>query len=251
MRLAAVAAQFTKADRPPAPGMFAAWHARDFVHSRRMQARDRKALPPLARIAAAAVALVAWTGLGIQLQASAAHHDGSLGAALWAMLRFFTIIANLLLALQFGAIALGSARAAAPRLLGGMTLTILLVGAVYMLLLRGLEDELNAGVALVGVLLHEATPALAALFWLAFARKGRLGRADPLRWTALPLAYLGYALARGAVEGTYPYPFIDVASIGWARTLANSAAIAAGFVAAGYALVGVDRLLARRADGPR
>src|SRR5688572_25011044 len=160
-----------------------------------MQIHDRKALPPLARTAAAAVALTAWAGLALQLQASVAH-NGSLGAALWAMLRFFTIIANLLLALQFSAIALGSARAAAPRLLGGTTLTILLVGAVYALLLRG-QADLNDGVALVGVLLHEATPALAALFWLAFARKGRLGRGDPLRWTALPLAYLGYALGRG------------------------------------------------------
>jgi hypothetical protein len=212
-----------------------------------MQMHDRKPLSPLARIAAAVLALTAWAGLALQLQASVAH-TGSLGAALWAMLRFFTIIANLLLALQFGAIALGSAGAAAPRLLGGMTLTILMVGAVYALLLRG-QAELNDGVALVGVLLHEATPVMAALFWLAFARKGRLGRGDPLRWIALPLAYLGYALVRGAVEGAYPYPFLDVASIGWARVLTTCAAIAAGFVAAGYALLGVDRLLGGRRAG--
>jgi hypothetical protein len=199
---------------------------------------------PLVRIAAAAVALAAWAGLAMQFEASVANH-GSAGAALWAMLRYFTIIANLLLALLFGAIALGWARQAAPRVLGGMTLTILLVGVVYILLLRG-QAELNEGVALVGVLLHEVTPALTALFWLAFAPRGRLGCGDPLRWTALPLAYLGYALARGAVEGTYPYPFLDVASIGWGRALANSAAIAAGFVVAGYALVGIDRVLGGR-----
>lgn len=210
-----------------------------------MPVHDRKPLPALARIAAAAIALVAWTGLGIQLQASAANHDGSLGAALWAMLRFFTVIANLLLAILFSGIALGRARWMRPRPLGGMTLTILLVGAVYLALLRG-RAEVNDGVALVGVLLHEVTPPLTALFWLAFARKGRLGRADPLRWTALPLAYFGYVLVRGAVEGVYPYPFIDVGAIGWRRTLANSAGIAAGFVVAGYALAGVDRVLGRR-----
>lgn len=206
---------------------------------------------PIARIAAAAIALAAWTGLGLQLQASVANH-GSLGAALWALLRFFTIVANLLLALQFSGIALGRRRLARPRLLGGMTLTILLVGAVYMLLLRG-RAELNEGVALVGVLLHQVTPVATALFWLLLAPKGRLGRADPLRWTVLPLAYLGYALARGAVEGIYPYPFIDVAAIGWGRVMINSLAIAAAFVAAGYALVGLDRILgrARRArSGP-
>jgi hypothetical protein len=213
-----------------------------------MQGNDTIASPftraPLVRLAAAAIALAAWAGLAIQLQASVAN-NGSVGAALWAMLRYFTIIANLLLALLFSAIALGFARPAAPRTLGGMTLTILLVGAVYMLLLRG-QAELNDGVALVGALLHEVTPVLTALFWLALAPKGRLAWSDPLRWTALPLAYLGYALARGAGEGVYPYPFIDVASIGWAATLASSAAIAAAFVAAGYALVAVDRLLSGR-----
>lgn len=201
-------------------------------------------LAPLGRSAAAAIALVAWVGLAIQLQASVGE-SGSIGAAVWAMLRYFTILSNLLLALLFSAIARGSARAATPRLLGGMTLTILLVGAVYYLLLRG-HAELNAGVALVGVLLHEVTPSATALFWLAFAPKGRLGRTDPLRWMALPLAYLAYALVRGAVDGAYPYPFIDVGTIGWGRTMANSAAIAAGFVVAGYVLVGVDRVLGQR-----
>jgi hypothetical protein len=214
-----------------------------------MPVHDRHPSAPIARIAASAIALAAWAGLGLQLQASVTSH-GSLVAALWAMLRFFTIVANLLLALQFSGIALGRRRLARPRLLGGMMLTILLVGAVYLLLLRG-RAELNEGVALVGVLLHEVTPAATALFWLLFAPKGRLGRADPLRWTVLPLAYLGYAMARGAVEGSYPYPFIDVAAIGWIRVMANAAAIAAAFVAAGYVLVGLDRILgrARRARG--
>ena len=212
-----------------------------------VQDRDAPARAPLVRIAAAAVALAAWVGLAIQLQASAANH-GSVGAALWAMLRFFTVISNLLLALLFGAIVLGHVRVATPRVLGGMTLTILLVGAVYALLLRG-QAELNDGVALVGVLLHEATPVLTALFWLAFAPKGHLGRGDPLRWTALPLAYLGYALARGAADGAYPYPFLDVAAIGWGQVLVTSLAIAVAFVAAGYALVAVDRLLGGRGAG--
>jgi len=93
------------------------------------------------------------------------------------------------------------------------------------------------------------TPLLTALFWLVFAAKGGLGRGDPLYWAALPLAYLAYALARGAIDGVYPYPFIDVAAIGWARTLANSAGIAVGFLAAGYALVGVDWVLGGRKRG--
>jgi hypothetical protein len=59
----------------------------------------------------------------------------------------------------------------------------------------------------------------------------------------LPLAYFPYALARGALDGRYPYPFIDVGTLGWARVLGNAAAIAAAFLIAGYALVWLDRRL--------
>ena len=48
-----------------------------------------------ARLTAALVALVAWSGLLVQWQASTAlMGDGA--AALWAMLRFFTVLTNLL-----------------------------------------------------------------------------------------------------------------------------------------------------------
>jgi len=109
-------------------------------------------LSPLVRVAAGVVALAAWAGLALQLDASIMR-TGAVGAALWAMLLYFTIISNLLLALLFTGIALGRARLAAPRLLGGMTLTILLVGVVYHFLLCG-QAELDEGVALVGILLH-------------------------------------------------------------------------------------------------
>lgn len=204
----------------------------------------RLRLTSLVRISAGVIALAGWTGLAVQLDASLGK-SGSLAASLWAMLRFFTVISNLILALFFTGIALGFARLARPPAIGGMTLTMLLVGIVYHLLLRGLV-ELSAGAMLANVLLHTVTPLLAAGFWLAFAVKGGLRFGDPLRWTTLPLAYLGYALGRGAIDGVYPYPFMNVASIGWTRTLANSAAIAIAFLAAGYVLVLLDRLLAGR-----
>ena len=129
-------------------------------------------LTPMARLAAAAIALIAWAGLGIQLQAST-ELMGSAGAALWAMLRFFTVLANLLVALLFTGIALGWRRTGGPFLLGGVTLAILLVGIVYGLLLNGLL-ALSGGAALADVLLHKVTPVLVPLWWLAFAPKGGL-----------------------------------------------------------------------------
>jgi hypothetical protein len=197
-----------------------------------------------ARLAAGAVALVAWIGMAVQWRAST-ELAGSAGVALWVMLRFFTIIANLIVAVVLTGFALGAPRFAGPRLLGGVTLAILLVGVVFALLLNGLL-ELSGGAHLADTLLHRVTPVLVLLFWLVFAPKGGLTFRDPWIWALLPLVYFAYALARGAIEGRYPYPFMDLAKLGWGQTVINAALIALGFVATGYVLVWLDGVMARR-----
>ena len=197
------------------------------------------------RIAAALIALVCWLALAVQFRATLGQ-TGSVAETLWILLRFFTVLTNLLVGVVMSGIALGSLRFASPRLLGFVTLAILLVGIVYMTLLRGLL-ELSGGALLADMLLHKVTPVLVPLYWLAFVRKGGLGRRDPLIWCLFPLAYFAYALVRGAIEGRYAYPFIDLASLGPARVALNALLIAAAFLAAGFAFVWLDGRLARRA----
>lgn len=200
-----------------------------------------------ARLAAAAVALVAWFGLAVQLRASI-ELTGSVPAAIWAMLRYFTVLSNLLLAVVLTGVALGAKRLSAPWLVGGTALALLLVGVVYGLLLRGLL-ELSGGARLADTLMHYVTPTLAPLFWLAYAPKGALRLEDPVRWALFPLAYLAYALVRGMVEGLYAYPFINLARLGWSGVGINAAAIAGGFLMAGLLLVWLDARLARTRGG--
>jgi len=195
-----------------------------------------------ARIAAIVVALVTWIGLAVQLQAST-ELAGTVPSAIWAMLRFFTVIANLLVAIVFTILALSGR--VAPSLLGCITLAILFVGVVYTLLLRGLI-ELSGGARWADLLLHHVTPVLVPLFWLVFARKGGLRSVDPWLWALLPLVYFIYAIARAALDGRYPYPFMDVATIGWAQTAINAAVMALGFVVGGYVFYGLDRWMSRR-----
>jgi hypothetical protein len=83
------------------------------------------------------------------------------------------------------------------------------------------------------------------LYWLSMAVKGRLRWLDPLLWAVYPLAYFFYALLRGALTSKYPYPFIDVAQLGWPRTLVNACVIALAYIAAGYLMVAIDRGLGR------
>ena len=196
------------------------------------------------RIGAALIAAAAWLGLAVQFQSSL-HKLGSVALAVWAMLRFFTILSNLLVAILFTGIAIDIRRYRSPFLIGGAAILMLLVGLVYALLLRGLI-ELSGGARFADILLHMVTPVLVPLYWLGFVPKGRLRWRDPWLWAVVPLLYLLYALLRGAVAGIYPYPFIDVARIGWAETLTNAVAIALAFVGAGFAFVVLDRLLVRK-----
>lgn len=198
-------------------------------------------LTPAARAAAALVAVIGWIGLGVQVDASIAL-TGSVGAALREMLRFFTALANLLSAVMFSAIALRQGWAARPRLIAGVAMAMALVGIVYGLLLQGLLD-LSGGAKLADTLLHKVTTVLAPLWWLVFAPKGRIVWRDPPVWAVFPLAYFIYGLTRGALDGKYPYPFMNVSRIGWEQTLANGFAMAAAFMVAGYALVWLDRAL--------
>ena len=187
-------------------------------------------------IAAALVALICWAGLAIQFSATyAGQHD--VGATLWILLRFFTVLTNLAVALTMSAVAIG--RKVSPFLLGGLTLAILLVGIVYMTLLRGLV-ELSGGALLADTLLHKVSPVAATLWWLLFAPRARLKRGDPIVWALYPLAYFAYALVRGHFDGRYPYPFMDVAKLGWTQTAINAGGIAMAFILGGLLLVWID-----------
>ena len=193
---------------------------------------------------AALIAVLAWLGLGLQFL-SLLERTQSVVAALWVLLGYFTITTNLVVATVFSGIALRRPGFAAPGLVGGTTLAIMLVGVVYALLLRGHVPVLGDSLArTANMLMHDAIPALVPLFWLLFMPKGRLRGHDPLIWAIYPLVYLAYALLRGEFGGRYAYPFIDVATIGWARTGLNTLGISAGFLLVAFALVRLDTRLA-------
>ena len=196
------------------------------------------------RAAATLIALICWAGIGLNLWASYSHtHD--LLTSLWNLARFFTILSNLALAIGMTAIAAG--KRVTPMVLGGLTLAILLVGVVYATLLRGLHP-LSGPALIADYLLHDVSPIMAALYWLLFVPRGRLRWSAPWWWVTFPLAYFLYALARGQLDHRYPYPFIDVAKLGWRQVLLNSAGIAFAFIVAGFLLVWIDSW---RPLGPR
>jgi hypothetical protein len=186
--------------------------------------------------AAALIAIVCWAGLAIQFATTyGAQHDVT--TTLWVLARFFTILTNLLVAVTMTWVAVG--RKVSAEVLGGVTLAILLVGLVYMTLLRGLL-HLSGPALLADTLLHKVSPVSMALWWLFFAPRAKLRWSAPIWWGLYPLGYLIYALVRGHFDGRYPYPFINVVRLGWTQTALNVGGIALGFILAGIALVWID-----------
>lgn len=176
------------------------------------------------------------------------EHGGHAGHALWVFLGFFTVLTNGLIAWLCLARARGTwpARWPGPEAtLACLAVNIALVGSVYHLMLShlwkpvGLHWWADQG-------LHSAVPVLFVAYWALFAPKHGLRWSDALRWLAYPLAYLVYALARGALDGWYPYPFLDVGKLGYARVLAHAAGLCGAVALAGFALVAASRVLPQR-----
>jgi hypothetical protein len=120
-----------------------------------------------------------------------------------------------------------------------------IVGVTYSVLLRKLWNPTGLQ-KLADVLLHDAMPVIYILFWFIWVPKGDLRWKDGFVWLAYPLVYLLYVLARGAATGLYPYPFIDVASLGYPRMLVNVVLFLVFFLAVGLVAIAVGRWTERR-----
>lgn len=202
-------------------------------------------------LAPAVLAAVAWIALALQLVLSLrlAQSNGKAAAdGVIAYFGYFTVLSNLFLALVAtdGARRGGTpARLYRATIAGCATTSIVVVGLGYHALLRNIWDPHGAQLV-ADVLLHYAVPALAVLHWLAYPHVERLPADAPLRWCAWPLAYFAYAMLRGELIGSYPYPFIDVAAIGYGTAVTNALGLLGAFVATGYVVFAISRLLHAR-----
>jgi hypothetical protein len=196
-------------------------------------------LVTMRRIGAGLIALICWAGIVIQFGDTYARTQG-LAESLWILLRFFTIISNLALAIAMTLLAAGKR---VPELVqGGLTLAILLVGLVYVTMLAGLHP-LRGAALVADYLLHYVSPVCMTAYWLLLTPHRKLRWSAPWLWALFPIIYFAYVLARGATDGRYPYPFIDVAKIGIERALLNALVIGVLFVIAGHLIVWLDRRL--------
>jgi hypothetical protein len=194
------------------------------------------------------LATLAWCGVVLQCYLSlqsATQNDKSIGTGLEIFFSYFTVLTNLLvcmsltLALMRPSSALGK-WFSRPSVVAGIATSITFVGLSYHFLLRNTWNPHGAQL-LANELLHYVVPALYVLYWWFDSSKAALRWTHPLLWSAYPTAYLAYALIRGSIIHRYPYPFIDVADLGYGRTMVNSLGLLFVFIALGLSFVALGR----------
>lgn len=196
---------------------------------------------PIARPLRALTSVCALAGVALLL----AHTGGDPGIAV-----YFTVQSNLIVAAVFGLAAFGRGDV---RLRGAATLYITITGTVYHLVLTNPASPFftaDPGAETVhNLLLHTVTPLLAAADWL-LVNRDRVRWWHAGAWLAYPTAYLAFALVRGVITGRYPYPFIDVAALGYGPVAVNALVFSVLFFLLGLLLIGLGELARRVRRAP-
>ena len=158
---------------------------------------------------AALLAVVALITLGVEFYAEWLEEGdaATVPIVVWKMVRYFTILANLIVLVLYVFVAMAG-RWPGASLPAGATVWILATGAVYHALLaathnpQGIEVYSNIG-------LHTVVPLGCFALWLTRAPREPLAGYAPFLWTIFPLLYAIYAIIRGNYDGTYPYFFLN------------------------------------------
>ncbi len=199
-----------------------------------------------ARALAALGAFAGLTGLVLQYVIMVGADGASPIEATSRYFAYFTILTNTFVTLVFASAALFGGRSGlnAPRIELMALTSILFVCAVYNILLAP-RWEPQGWELLADILVHQTTPALFALYWIARPH-GMLGWRDALFTALWPIAYAAYGLTRGAFDGFYPYFFMDPSSSPITQVALNLGGLTAAFVIGALLLTAADGALSKR-----
>ncbi|MEO6918635.1 MAG: Pr6Pr family membrane protein [Collimonas sp.] len=194
------------------------------------------------------IALIAWFAIAAQFSISIPlllAKGMTYGEAVWRMFGYLTILTNVLVAVACSVLLLKPDSApgqyfSRPGVQTAITLYIIIVGLGYNVLLRN-HAPFTGLHRLSDESLHTVVPLLYLFYWLSYVPKSGLRAKDSLLWLVYPLAYFAMAMLRGGSSGFYPYPFLNVTNLGYARVMGNAAMLLAGFFVLALALVAIAK----------
>ncbi len=196
------------------------------------------------------IAVLAWFSVITQFYLMLQNRTESVGETIIRFFSFFTILTNILVAICATSFLLSPTSSlhrffTKTNTVAAITVYIAVVGVVYNMILRFLWEPKHLQMV-VDELLHLIIPSLFILFWLFFIPDKKLQWKNVPAWMVYPVVYLAYILIRGAISGFYPYPFLDVTSIGYTKTIINCCLIALLFLVFGYLFTWLARRSSRQ-----
>ncbi len=207
------------------------------------------------RLALATLTLAAWLTVATQfvLSTRTAMANANLGlfrgiaAGAVAYFGYFTLLTNILCAAILLAHLLNGTSGVQrffrrPGVVTTAATSIIVVGVVYHLLLASTWDPQGLDLV-IDTMLHTVLPIGFVLAWTRLVPRGAVQLGDTPMWSSYILGYAVYILVRGELIDTYPYPFIDVATLGYGVALRNAALLGVAFVALSAAMVGLNRVV--------
>ena len=194
-------------------------------------------------------AVIGWFAIITQLYLIIENRVVSVPGTLLRFFSFFTIDTNILVALCFTFIFLGSKSRlgqffSKATTITALTVYITIVGIVYNIILRSTWNP-EGLVMVADELLHSVIPVLFILFWLFFTPIEGLKWDNAFPWLIFPIIYMTYAIVHGVITKFYPYPFIDVNELGYNKALLNAGAVLLVIFLLSLALIVTGKIMKR------
>lgn len=161
---------------------------------------------------------------------------------------FFTIWSNLLVGATSALMAVRLRRP--QRLFQVVHLTsVIMITVTFVVVIVALDPitQYEGKAAQADFLTHKLVPVLAVVGWVIFTPR-RLVTLEVVRASVvIPVVWLGFTLLRGPFASDfYPYPFVDVADLGYVRVVIDCAVVAALFLGLALGARALDQRLPER-----
>ena len=180
------------------------------------------------------IAILGWFAIIIQYDLMLDNRVASITETTIRFFSFFTILTNILVAIYMTFQSTETTRSKIKFLdkdgvLSAITVYITIVGLVYQIALRHIWNP--QGMArVVDELLHSLIPILVIIYWYLYENKKSISYKNIPQWLIYPLCYLFYILIRGLYTNFYPYPFMNVTSLGIQQVSINACALIVLFI---------------------
>ena len=193
-------------------------------------------------------ALISWTTLSLRfVDMLIIGEQSSVAETLFVYFGFFTVWANILIALAFSVPLFNQDKKLSdfftrPAVRTALASYTIMTSAVYYILIVPYWNPQGfTWVTATG--LHAVMPALYIIDWLFFAEKRPIFYKHLPYWLIFPTVYGVTSIIRGLLTNVYPYPFLNVAELGIGAVLFNMFGLVAVFAVVGPVFIALAHLI--------